>query len=205
MNDVKPMLEQPTCGTTRAAKLLQVSVGTIHHMVERGELQAWFTSGGHRRISLESIRLSQMRRRMSLSVSISNSEVLRIAVIVDDLKVLAKLETMLIASRNFEKNIEIKFYLNPMKMILDLDVLNPNLILIDKSALNQIGGVKWCAQLRDVEKFKHTQVLVLSDMLDPADVESFLNDKVDVITEPFDESWVNGYIQALVTSCRLSW
>ncbi len=44
------------CGTTQAAKILGVSVGTVQNMVEQEILIAWKTIGGHRRISLDSIR-----------------------------------------------------------------------------------------------------------------------------------------------------
>jgi len=44
------------CGTTYAAKLLGLSVGTVQSLVERNELHAWKTQGGHRRISMPSIR-----------------------------------------------------------------------------------------------------------------------------------------------------
>lgn len=37
-------------GTSYAAKMLQMSVGTIQKMVRTGELPAFITSGGHRRI-----------------------------------------------------------------------------------------------------------------------------------------------------------
>ena len=36
--------------TRETAKILQVSIGTIQKMVETGELIAWKTRGGHRRI-----------------------------------------------------------------------------------------------------------------------------------------------------------
>jgi excisionase family DNA binding protein len=42
--------------TTRAAaRLLNVSAGTVQKMVERGELGAWKTNGGHRRIHKETV------------------------------------------------------------------------------------------------------------------------------------------------------
>ncbi len=42
--------------------MLRVSVATVQKMVERGELQAWRTEGGHRRIPVESIlRLTRGR------------------------------------------------------------------------------------------------------------------------------------------------
>lgn len=42
--------------TQQAAKLLGLAVRSVQLMVDRGELQAWKTPGGHRRISRESIQ-----------------------------------------------------------------------------------------------------------------------------------------------------
>ena len=43
------------CGTSYAAKLLRLSVATVQSLVEKGEIDAWKTLGGHRRIALQSI------------------------------------------------------------------------------------------------------------------------------------------------------
>jgi excisionase family DNA binding protein len=48
-------VEKTFCTTREAASLLGVSVGTIQLWVENGLLQAWKTSGGHRRVLRESI------------------------------------------------------------------------------------------------------------------------------------------------------
>lgn len=49
-------------GTKEAAEMLRVSVATVQKMVERGDLQAWRTEGGHRRIPVEAIlRLTRGR------------------------------------------------------------------------------------------------------------------------------------------------
>jgi len=47
--------EKPYYSTRAAAKLLNVSLGTVQKMVERGELSAWKTHGGHRRIYKEDV------------------------------------------------------------------------------------------------------------------------------------------------------
>lgn len=47
--------EKPYYSTRTAAKLLNVSLGTVQKMVERGELAAWKTHGGHRRIHKEDV------------------------------------------------------------------------------------------------------------------------------------------------------
>ncbi|SOZ99941.1 conserved hypothetical protein, DNA_binding motif [Cupriavidus taiwanensis] len=49
------LAEKPYYSTRTAAKLLNVSLGTVQKMVERGELGAWKTNGGHRRIHKETV------------------------------------------------------------------------------------------------------------------------------------------------------
>lgn len=49
--------------TIEAAKRLQVATGTIQKMVDTGILNAWKTSGGHRRILLESIEAFERNQR----------------------------------------------------------------------------------------------------------------------------------------------
>lgn len=46
-----------TLTTREVAKLLGLAVRSVQLMVDRGELQAWKTPGGHRRISRESVNL----------------------------------------------------------------------------------------------------------------------------------------------------
>lgn len=46
---------KPYYSTRTAATLLNVSLGTVQKMVERGELGAWKTNGGHRRILKETV------------------------------------------------------------------------------------------------------------------------------------------------------
>jgi excisionase family DNA binding protein len=51
--------------TRQSAKILQVSLGTVQKMVELGELAAWKTRGGHRRILYSSLEQQLQRRRFS--------------------------------------------------------------------------------------------------------------------------------------------
>ncbi|TXI19169.1 MAG: DNA-binding protein, partial [Roseateles sp.] len=44
-----------TCSTTEAAQRLGMAVRSVQLMVDRGELQAWKTPGGHRRILRASV------------------------------------------------------------------------------------------------------------------------------------------------------
>lgn len=48
--------------TTRAARVLGVSVPTVQRWVDEGVLQAWKTVGGHRRVTLRSVQALAGRR-----------------------------------------------------------------------------------------------------------------------------------------------
>ncbi len=51
------------CTTLEAARLLGLAVRSVQLMVDRGELQAWKTPGGHRRISRQSLQRWQQSRQ----------------------------------------------------------------------------------------------------------------------------------------------
>lgn len=56
MNDIPTTaIEKSFCTTREAATLLGVSVGTVQLWVESGLLQAWKTTGGHRRVLRQSV------------------------------------------------------------------------------------------------------------------------------------------------------
>lgn len=56
-NEITPSsgLEQDTCSTVEAARLLGLAVRSVQLMVDRQELEAWKTPGGHRRIARASL------------------------------------------------------------------------------------------------------------------------------------------------------
>lgn len=65
------------CTTREAAELLGVSLRTAQLWVESGQLQAWKTSGGHRRIARESVEslLAQPAESLLLALTPSGGEV----------------------------------------------------------------------------------------------------------------------------------
>ena len=50
------------CSTIEAARLLGMAVRSVQLMVDRGELQAWKTPGGHRRIARASVERALLQR-----------------------------------------------------------------------------------------------------------------------------------------------
>ena len=72
------------CGTSKAAQLLQLSVGTVQSLVDKQILDAWVTEGGHRRISLESIHLYQAQQQKLPALTRLIDNRLRVMVVDDD-------------------------------------------------------------------------------------------------------------------------
>ena len=64
MKTVTPETEY--LSTRQSAKILQVSLGTVQKMVELGELIAWKTRGGHRRILASSLEQQLQRRKRAM-------------------------------------------------------------------------------------------------------------------------------------------
>lgn len=195
------MMENECCGTARAAKLLQVSVGTIHHMVERGELESWRTGGGHRRIFLKSVLECQMRRGLARSIA-SSFNGMNVVVLASDPDNMTNLRCAL--TTNAASKINVTYFSNPMQMVLALQSLMPHLVFIDKAAVRALGGASWFSEFRANERFRNSQVVILSDSVDWDEMTTMLMNKVNVVKQPLDTAWLSGYVQALTTSWELS-
>jgi len=64
-----PQDDGAVCTTLEVARTLGLAVRSVQLMVDRGELQAWKTPGGHRRISRASVQRWQQARQARQSVS----------------------------------------------------------------------------------------------------------------------------------------
>jgi len=62
-----------TCTTREVAQLLGMAVRSVQMMVDRGELEAWKTPGGHRRISRQSVDRWMAGRGRELSAPATTS------------------------------------------------------------------------------------------------------------------------------------
>ncbi|MDD2808609.1 response regulator [Rhodoferax sp.] len=89
------LIEKSFCTTREAAKLLGVSIGTVQLWVENGLLQAWKTTGGHRRVMRDSVAKLLHQTSPSSSATLaeaanpsdtqrSSASKLRILVVEDD-------------------------------------------------------------------------------------------------------------------------
>lgn len=188
--------EKDSCGTTKAAHLLQVSVGTVHQMVEKGELESWRTVGGHRRILMKSIREAQARRRIHLAEDVRRPSKLTAVVLTATVEHLLDIRSCLGGISSHELNAS--YFDNATTMMLNLPALRPHILVLDMESLPALGGRDWLHQLRLHEGYSRTRILLLCGKLAPEDAAAVAANKVEILRKPFSPAWLSGFLQALL-------
>ena len=152
---------QQVCSTKDAAKLLGVSHRTVQLWVESGQLQAWKTAGGHRRISLDSVHAMVARRDPNAAATRDAAPAVKTVLVVDDdpsMRRLYQLELdgwglplrLVLASDGFEA-------------LIRIGELRPDLLISD---LNMPGmdGFRMIRRLRSDDVGRALSIIVVSGM-----------------------------------------
>lgn len=185
-NEMSQSATRAECSTREAARLLGVSVSTVQMWVDGGELEAWKTVGGHRRISRASIeRLLQGQHGLAedgvAGVQATVPGRVTVLVVEDDPDLLSLYEavmtgwglplTLLTASNGFDGLVEI-------------GRSSPNLLITD---LNMPGmdGFQMLRTLCADQRFDTMKMVVVSG-LDRADIEiqGGLPERVELLRKP---------------------
>ena len=198
MNTTPPSKEpyDGYCGTSYAAKMLGISVGTVQGLVEKNDLRAWKTQGGHRRISLQSIQDYQRRHNLAPSSMIQGQDRLRVLVVEDDEN------TRLMLQANFDQwglALDVIMYASAMEAMLDMPSLQPQVLLTDLKMPN-MDGFEFLKTLSSHNLFSKLAVVVMTGM-SPEDVQTKggLPDGVQMLQKPIDMDWLHGFFDALMS------
>jgi excisionase family DNA binding protein len=147
------------CGTTYAAKVLGLSVGTIQMLVEKDELHAWKTQGGHRRISLVSIKEYQLKYNPSIqSKDVNKNNRLRVLLVEDD----AVTRDMLLGFCESEHlPIDCTAMASGMEALIDIVSFRPDILITDLG-MPGVDGFELLRTLRQNPMFDRMAILVLT-------------------------------------------
>jgi excisionase family DNA binding protein len=184
------------CGTSYAAKVLGISVGTVQGLVEKNDLKAWKTQGGHRRISLQSIQDYQRRHNLTPASIMQGEARLRVLVVEDDEN------TRLMLQAQFEQwglPLDAVMYASAMEALLDMPSLQPQVLLTDLRMPN-VDGFEFLKTLSAHTLFSSIAVVVMTGMsLDDVRAKGGLPDGVQLLQKPIDMDWLHGFFDALVS------
>lgn len=185
------------CGTTYAARLLGLSVGTIQSLVEKNELQAWKTQGGHRRISMPSIREYQRKHNMPVNASESNRQRLRVLVVDDD-----PVARELLGGFTSRSDIPVDCTImsSGLEALIDIASIQPDVLIADLN-MPGVDGFELLRTLRNNPQFSKMSCLAIS-ALTPAEIEARggLPEGVIFMPKPLTLHWLNGFLAAMAAT-----
>jgi len=181
------------CGTFSAAKMLGMSVGTVQSLVERGELQAWKTKGGHRRISLDSIRKYQRDHGLT-AISRPSGELVRMLVVDDDPVFLTLVED---AVKSWNLSVQCSTMSSAIEALMTISSLNPHVLVTDLR-MPEVDGFDFIIKLRSNPQFDSLHIIAVTAMT-PEEIQKRggLPRNVVLMSKPLDIRWLHGFTSAL--------
>ena len=185
------------CGTTYAARLLGLSVGTIQSLVEKNELQAWKTQGGHRRISMPSIREYQRRQGIPVTEAEVSHEQLRVLVVDDD-PVIRELFQGIAARSTIAMDMTVMS--SGVEALLDLASLEPDVLIADLN-MPGVDGFQVLRTLQNNPSLSRISALAMSSWtMQEIQARGGLPEGVIFMPKPLNLEWLNGYLAAIVST-----
>lgn len=184
------------CGTSYAAKLPNLSVGSIQSLVEKNELIAWKTQGGHRRISIQSIHDYQSWANLSPKVKTPQGKYLKVMVVEDDANSRAMYQAYF---DSWDLPIDAVIQVSAIEALLDIPVVKPQVLLADLR-MPGIDGVEMLRQLSAHPQFTKMSVIVITG-LSNEEIAAYgeLPAGTHVLRKPVDMGWLKGYFQAMLS------
>jgi excisionase family DNA binding protein len=183
------------CGTSKAAQLLQLSVGTVQSLVDKKILDAWVTEGGHRRISLESIHIYQAEQQKLPALARLVEDRLKVMVVDDDAVTRHLLQDACLSAH---ARIDCCAVDSAIQALLTLPVFKPQMIILDLM-MPGVDGWEMVRQLKQKEGFEQLQIMTISALSNtelherggPPEGSHFM-------TKPIDLGWLKGYLLGLM-------
>lgn len=189
------------CGTTYAAKLLGLSVGTVQSLVERNELHAWKTQGGHRRISMPSIREYQRKHNMPQTNDEADQPQLKVLAVDDDPVVLEMLRQF---SLHCQFPVDLSTMSSGLEALIDIASIQPNVLIVDLN-MPDVDGFEVLRKLRSNVQFDKMSCLAVS-ALTPEEIKARggLPEGVVFMPKPLKTQWLNGFMVAILATQQAS-
>ena len=188
------------CGTTYAAKLMSLSVATVQGLVEKGEIEAWKTLGGHRRIALTSINAYIAKHSPQLARADTDPKSrLRVLIVEDDENAR---ELYRCQFEDWDLPVDCTWMPSAIEALMDIASMCPDLLITDLS-MPGVDGIEMLRALKRNQNLARMQIIVASGLSPEAVAErGGLPAHASLLQKPINFDWLQGYVTALVTANR---
>ena len=196
------------CTTREAAELLNVSLRTAQLWVEKGLLEAWKTSGGHRRITRQSIErlyaeaspaVDSPEPGVADTIFPEASAALDILVVEDDpnLRRLYKIKL-----GRWKMPINLSTVDDGMKALTHIDHAMPDLLILDLK-MNGIDGFHMLNTIRNLSALSDLAIVVVSG-LDPEEIakRGAIPKGIPVYPKPIPFELLRKYAEEVADKCQ---
>lgn len=184
------------CGTSYAAKLLGLSVATVQSLVEKGEIEAWKTLGGHRRIALRSINtyLEKSSKKI-VRVQSSPDSRLRVMVVEDDENAR---ELYRCQFEEWDLPIDCTWMPSALEAMMDIASVRPDLLITDLS-MPGVDGLEMLKALKRNSHLSDMQIVVVSGLsLQAIEARGGFPAYAHLLGKPINFDWLQGFMTALI-------
>ena len=189
--------------TTEASNILGVSRNIIKTMIETGELETWYTPGGHRRIKLSSIK-EALSKQSFQSQPLTFEEISNLQIIVISSDPLTKTtfqNTKLIDERPFT----VDFAANGYEGLLSIGMNQYDMIFIDIDT-PLMNGIEVTQAIRKQPQISTNFIFLFSSEFQQNIDYKNTGTNTVLIDYPIDKKTITQFIkyELLLKKCRLN-
>lgn len=193
-----------TCSTHEAAKILGVSHRTIQLWVEAGQLRAWRTVGGHRRIFVSSIdeimttRSSQHTYSTNSKNQVRSSLTRPTAFICESDPTLRELFRRCIIDWD---GVEWKFFKSNIQALLEIGAKRPE-ILISEISASGLDVLHMTRTLLNHPTSHNMKIILTSDLTESTLMRLNFPPQIRILKKPFSYNEFAAEISSLLTEIQ---
>lgn len=185
-------MTQDVCTTQQAASLLGMSVTSVQHLVESGEIEAWKTRGGHRRIPIAAVHayMTTIARPPAAS-----EEALTVLIVEDN-----PLQRGIYEAQFAAWNLPVRMRMceNGYKALIDIAAMRPDVLLLD-IVMRGIDGYEVMQTVLSYPELADVNIAILTSLdRDELDQRGGLPPGVTYFPKPVVHEELRGYIRACV-------
>ncbi len=186
------------CGTSYAARLLGLSVATVQSLVEKGEIEAWKTLGGHRRVALHSINAYLSRNSpQRLKADTDPKSRLRVMLVEDDENARDLYQSQF---EVWDLKVDCTWMPSALEALMDIASMRPDLLITDLS-MPGVDGVEMLKALKRNPNLADMQIVVISGLpAEAIEARGGLPKYAHLLQKPINFDWLEGYMTALVSA-----